>query len=156
VHAICSVTRSEASRSRRRPCSSTRRSAVRSSSFPVSLVSQAALVPRRPQLSQSSRSTGLTPPTAPAPVPRSWQRDEPELKHAQRGISAFFRVSKSPMLSHGTTPLDLSPYRLGTRKVDTFSTKPIAIVLQLADSNPVYHASILDECILTKSTRTGH
>jgi hypothetical protein len=92
------------------------------------------------------------PPTAPVPMPKSLPRDEPEAEQTRRGIPASrFEIP------HIEPSIEFyPPYRLGTRKDDTISTKPIAIVLQLSDSNTIYHISIPDECTFTKSTLIVH
>ncbi|KAF8496698.1 ras guanine nucleotide exchange factor domain-containing protein [Russula emetica] len=57
-------------------------------------------------MSRPSGSTGLTPPKAPVPMPKSLARDEPELEQSQRGNPASFPMRKYPTLY---IPLSSSP-----------------------------------------------
>ena len=56
-------------------------------------------------MSRPPGNTGLTPPTAPVPIPKP-VRDEVELEHAERGMPASFPIRKAPILN---IPLSSSP-----------------------------------------------
>ncbi|KAH9989792.1 hypothetical protein BJV77DRAFT_1015930 [Russula vinacea] len=87
------------SRSGRHPSSNTTAGSLRGSSFSSAAGVPGSARPSALSLSRPSIPTGLTPPTAPVPIPRSLGRDEAELVQIQRGNPASFPLRKSPILS---------------------------------------------------------